>query len=97
MVFAGGPDDPNRFEVRAVGSNEGWVVRRVTFVDGPPVDAVLSATVEAHGAVVTFTLRAGLLPVDEFVSFSFASTGNEDGDALNDECFPFVGRTPVGS
>jgi hypothetical protein len=97
IVFGGAAEDPNRFEIRAVGSPEGWVVRRVTFVDGPPVDAAMQATVEAHGAVVTFTVRAGLLPVSEFVAFSFASTGNEDSDALNDECFPFVGRAPVGS
>jgi hypothetical protein len=96
IAFGGSGDDANRFEIRAVGSAEGWAVRRVTFVDGAPTDAALDAQVQQRGTAITFTVRAGLFPIDDFVAFAFASTGNDAGEAVNDECFPFADRAPQG-
>lgn len=97
IVFAGGATEPDRYEVRAVRGDDGWAVRRITFVDGAPVEAGLAATVEAHGTVVTFSVPAGVLPPPgDFISFAFASTAVDGTVSVNDECFPFAGRTPVG-
>lgn len=97
VAFGGRPEDDGRFEVRAVRGFDGWAVRVVTFDGDVPSVASVAATVEAHGTVVELALPVGLLPpMGEFISFAYASTGTVDEVPVNDECFPFSGRTPVG-
>ncbi len=98
VLFGGGPEDPARFEVRAVRGADGWALRVITFdASGAPQVAGVSATVEVHGTAVDFVLPVGLLPpLGDFVSFAYASTATDDEVPVNDECFPFAGRTPVG-